>query len=157
MAQLKHVSNLARIPKEFMDDPEFSSKLKTVRVGDAIGTEQFYVNVDYVTPGAFSTKYHAHDLQEEFFMIMAGTGILRMDGREMRISPGDVIAKPAGKGLAHQFINDGEDILQIMDIGTRVTRDTIVYPDEGTVYVKGQNRIFHMEDSIKGWSSDPNE
>jgi uncharacterized cupin superfamily protein len=156
MAQRKHVANISNIPKEFMDDPEFS-KLKTVRVGDAIGTERFYVNVDYVKPGAFSTKYHAHDLQEEFFMIMAGTGILRFDGQEMRVSPGDVVAKPAGKGLAHQFINDGGDILQIMDIGTRVTGDTIVYPDEGTVYVKGQKRTFHMEDSIKGWSSDPNE
>ncbi len=154
---MKHIANIANIPKEFMDDPEFSSRLKTVRVGDAIGTEQFYVNVDYVKPGSSSAKYHAHDLQEEFFMIMAGTGILRFDGQEMRVSPGNVIAKPAGRGLAHQFINDGDDVLQIMDIGTRVPRDTIVYPDEGTVYVKGQNRTFHMEDSIKGWSSDPNE
>jgi uncharacterized cupin superfamily protein len=157
MVQMKHISNLANIPKEFMDDPEFSSSLKTVRVGDAIGTEQFYVNVDCVKPGSLSTKYHAHDLQEEFFMIMAGSGILRFDGQEMRVSPGDVISKPAGKGLAHQFINDGHDILQIMDIGTRVTGDTIVYPDEGTVYVKGQNRTFHIEDSIQGWSSDPND
>ena len=153
---MKYVSNLLRIPEEFVDDPEFLSKLKTVRVGDAIGTEQFYVHVDYVKPGAASTKYHAHDLQEEFFLVMAGTGTLRFDGQEMRVSPGDVIAKPAGKGLAHQFINDGAEILQILDIGTRVMRDAIVYPDEGTVYVKGQKRTFHLRDSIEGWSSDPN-
>ena len=157
MAQMRHISNLARIPKEFMDDPDFLTKLQTVRVGDAVGTEKFYVNVDNVRPGAFSTKYHAHEMQEEFFMVMSGSGILRFDGQETRVSSGDVVAKPAGKGLAHQFINDGEDVLQILDIGTRVTGDAIVYPDEGTVYVKGQRGTFHLEDSIKGWSSDPNE
>lgn len=157
MAQMKHIASIANIPKEFMDDPEFLTKLQTVHVGDFIGTERFYVNVDYIKPGAFSTKYHAHDLQEEFFMVMAGSGILRFDGQETRVSPGDVVSKPAGKGLAHQFINDGGVILQIMDIGTRVSGDNIVYPDEGTLYVKSQKRTFHMEDCVKDWSSDPNE
>ncbi len=153
---MKYISNLLHISEEFVDDPAFSSMLKTVCVGDAIGTEKIYVNVDYVKPGAASTKYHAQDLQEEFFLIMTGEGTLRFDGQEIRVSPGDVIAKPAGKGLAHQFINDGAEILQILDIGTRVACDTIVYPDEGTVYVKGQKRTFHLKDSIEGWSSDPN-
>ena len=153
---MKYISNISCIPKEFVDDPDFRSKLKTVCVGDAIGTEQLYVNVDFVKPGAVSTKYHTHDLQEEFFLVMTGTGTLRFDGQEIRVSPGDAIAKPAGKGLAHQFINDGTDVMQILDVGTRVAGDTIVYPDEGTVYIKGQKRTFHLDDSINGWSSDPN-
>jgi uncharacterized cupin superfamily protein len=30
------------------------------------------VNIDYVKPGAKSTKFHSHSLQEEFFLILNG-------------------------------------------------------------------------------------
>ena len=154
---MNRVSNINSIPKEFIDDPDFQSKMKTVLVGDAIGSEKIYVNIDFVKPGSISVKYHTHSKQEEFFLIMSGKGILRMDGQELSIITGDVISKPAGKNIAHQFINNGSDILQILDVGTREKGDVATYPDENIIYNRDKKLAFKMNENIKNWNSDPNE
>lgn len=153
---MNNISNIDNIPKEYMDDPDFKSKLKTVLIGDAIGCEKIYVNIDYVRPGAESTKYHSHSVQEEFFLILAGEGLLRIDEEKIFIKKGDVISKPAGKNIRHQFINNSSEILQILDIGTREKDDIITYPDENIVYIKDEKLVFNIDNSIKVWSSKPN-
>jgi uncharacterized cupin superfamily protein len=153
---MNNISNIDNIPKEYMYDPDFQSKMKTVLIGDAIGCEKIYVNIDYVKPGAESVKYHSHSKQEEFFFIISGKGILRIDGKEISIMTGDVISKPSGKDIAHQFINNGSEILQILDIGTREDDDVTTYPDENVVYVKNKGLVFNISDNVKGWTSEPN-
>ncbi|KHD36132.1 mannose-6-phosphate isomerase [Clostridium acetobutylicum] len=148
--------NIHDIDMKYICDPEFKSNLKTELIGDAVGTEKFYINIDYVKPGGESVKYHSHSSKEEFFMIIDGEGILRVNGREVKVREGDVISFPAGKSTAHQFINSGEVILKILDVGTREEDDVITYPDENVVYIKDKKLVFNINDSIKGWKSDPN-
>lgn len=57
---MDNMFNISNIPKEYMYDPDFQSKLKTILIGDAIGCEKIYVNIDYVKPGSESVKYHSH-------------------------------------------------------------------------------------------------
>jgi uncharacterized cupin superfamily protein len=154
---MKNISNIDNIPKEYMYDPDFQTKMKTVLIGDAIGCEKIYVNIDYVKPGAKSVKYHFHSKQEEFFLIMSGKGMLRIDGEELLIRTGDVISKPAGKDIAHEFINNSSEILQILDVGIRENDDIITYPDENVIYVKNKKLAFNIIDNVKGWTSEPNE
>ena len=153
---MNKISNINNIPREYMDDPDFQTKMKTVLIGDAIGCEKIYVNIDYVKPGGKSVKYHSHSKQEEFFLIMNGNGILRLNGAEIQIKTGDVISKLAGKNIAHQFINNGSDILQILDVGTREKGDIAKYPDENIVYARDEKLVFNINDNIKNWTSDPN-
>ncbi len=152
---MNNISNIDNIPKEYMYDADFQSKLKTVLIGDAIGCEKIYVNMDYVKPGAESVKYHSHSKQEEFFLIISGKGILRINGEELSIKKGDVISKPSGKDISHQFINNSLEILQILDIGTREKDDIITYPDENVVYMKDKGLVFNINDNVKGWTSEP--
>lgn len=154
---MNRVSNIDRIPREYMYDPDFQSKMKTVMAGDAIGSEKIYVNIDYVKPGGKSVKYHSHSKQEEFFLIMSGKGILRMDGEEIPVKMGDVVSKPAGKNIAHQFINNGPEILQILDIGTREKDDVAIYPDENKIYLRDKKLVFDISGNVENWSSEPNE
>lgn len=154
---MNNISNINNISKEYMFDPDFKSKLKTILIGDAIGCEKIYVNIDYVKPGAESVKYHSHSKQEEFYFIMSGRGILRINGEEILIKTGDVISAPAGKDNGHQFINNSSEILQILDIGTREKGDIITYPDENVFLIKDKGLVFNIDDSIKGWTSEPNE
>lgn len=153
---MNNVSNIDNISKEYMYDSDFQSKMKTVLIGDAIGSEKIYVNIDYVKPGAVSTKYHSHSKQEEFFLIISGKGILRIEDEEIFISKGSVISKPAGKDIAHQFINNSSEILQILDIGTREKNDIITYTDENVIYIKDK-KLVNINESIKKWTSQPNE
>jgi uncharacterized cupin superfamily protein len=153
---LTKIINWNDVPPEHTDDPDFASAMKTLLLGNAAGSEKLYVNIDFVKPGGKSCKYHAHARSEEFFMILQGNGTLRMDGEEMPVKKGDCISKPAGRGIAHQFINTGEDILQILDCGLRVPDDVITYPDDDTVYVRGTG-VFRHGDKWTDWSFDANE
>lgn len=82
-------------------------------------------------PGFKSVKYHSHSRQEEFFLILEGKAKLRINGRVVRVKTGDFLAKPAGKAIAHQFINDGGEVLRILDCGLEDPDDVATYPDEG--------------------------
>src|SRR5437879_10322802 len=103
------VLNVGALPRKFVDDPNFRTKMKTLHLGAAAGSQKLYVNIDHVKPGAKSVKYHTHSRQEEFFLILHGSGTLRMNGKKIGIEKGDFVAKPAGQGIAHQFINTGSE------------------------------------------------
>jgi uncharacterized cupin superfamily protein len=127
-------------------------------LGAAAESKKIYVNIDDVPPRAFSTKYHSHSQQEEFFLIIKGDGTLRLNEEEIPVKKGDFIAKPAGKNIAHQFYNSGEKVLTILDIGTVEREDTCYYPDED-VYLHKMNgeRMAYRKQAILGeWTSDPN-
>ncbi len=133
--------------------------LITKLLGAAGGSQKIYVNIDYVPPKAYSTKYHSHSQQEEFFMILSGTGILRLQGKERVVNKGDFFAKPAAQNIAHTFYNSGNEILIILDVGTNEKEDTCYYPDEDVYMQKSneQRRVFRGADSDLLWTSEPNQ
>ena len=52
------------------------------------------------------------------FVVLAGAGTLRLGAERHAVRTGHVIARPAGTGVAHQFIA-GEDGLTLLAWGTR--------------------------------------
>ncbi|MGB8454275.1 MAG: cupin domain-containing protein [Anaerocolumna sp.] len=132
--------------------------LITKYLGSAAGSQKLYVNIDKVPSQAFSTKYHSHSQQEEFFLILEGQGILRLNDNEYSIKKGDFIAKPAGRNIAHTFYNSSDEILEILDVGTVEKEDTCYYPDEEIFLVKsnGDANVFKKDSNITEWKSDPN-
>ena len=154
---MKKIHNLTKLPAEFIDDPKFESKLRTKYLGAVAGSKKLYINIDYVKPGGKSVKYHSHSHQEEFFAILKGSGLLRFNEEEIQVTTNDFFAKPAGKGIAHQFINNSDDILIILDCGTKDDIDEVFYPDENITYKKREKKAYKDGKLIKNWSSDPNE
>jgi len=132
--------------------------LVTKSLGESAGSEKLYVNIDYIPPKAYSTKYHSHSQQEEFFLILSGTGTLRLNDEEKLVKQGDFIAKPAAQNVAHTFYNSGNEVLTILDIGTRESEDTCYYPDENVYLQKSndQRRVFRGSSLDLLWSSEPN-
>jgi len=153
----KKIYNLTRLSSEFIDDPKFESKLRTKYLGHAAGSDKLYVNIDYIKPGGKSVKYHSHSHQEEFFAILKGNGLLRYNDDEINVSVNDFFAKLAGRDDTHQFINNSNDILIILDCGTGEDNDEIYYPDEKVTYIKSENKADKDGKLIKEWSFDPNE
>ena len=88
---------------------------------------------------------------------MRGAGRLRLNGRTVRVKAGDFFAKPAGRGIAHQFINDGRKILEILDCGTNDCGDLVHYPDEGVILDKDRRIARKRKRMLTAWSADPNE
>ncbi|MDF2683540.1 MAG: mannose-6-phosphate isomerase [Brevibacillus sp.] len=145
---------LSSIPTEFVEADDWG-KMTTLFLGAAAGSEKLYANIDKVQPGAKSVKYHTHSLQEEFFLILAGTGTLRLNGEEYPVAKGSFVAKPAGKDIAHQFINTGSDVLEILDVGLKIEGDVAYYPDEDVYYIRGK-KAFKGTDFLADWDSEPN-
>lgn len=148
--------NLARVPRRHIDDPAFRSPMQTKRLGAAAGSVRLYANIDYVKPGGKSVKYHSHSRQEEFFLILRGSGTLRLQGKRLRVRAGDFFAKPAGRGIAHQFINDGKGVLEILDCGTVERGDNASYPDEGVVLDLDRRVARRGRRVLRAWDPDPN-
>jgi len=132
--------------------------LTTQYLGAAAGSRKLYVNIDRVPVGTFSTKYHSHSQQEEFFMILGGSGTLRLNEKEYIVKKGDFISKPSAQNIAHQFYNSGSELLVILDVGTMEKEDTCYYPDEDIYLHKsnGESKVFGGQSVIEDWTSDPN-
>ena len=151
------IKNIDQLSDEFIWQD--SVGLITKSLGAAGGSQKVYVNIDYVPPRAYSTKYHSHSQQEEFFIILSGTGTLRLQDKERDVKQGDFFAKPAGQNIAHTFYNSSDDILVILDVGTNEKEDTCYYPDEDVYMQKSneQRRVFRGGDSDLLWTSEPNQ
>lgn len=68
--------------------------------------------VDYavVPPGA-SIGQHRHGANEELYLVLAGEGVMRVDGQEIRVRPGHVVVnRPGGR---HGLVNDGQEPLRL--------------------------------------------
>lgn len=154
---MNHKGNINQIPAEFtMSD---SVGLVTKELGKSAGSEKIYANLDCVPAGAYSTKYHSHTQQEEFFYVLSGKGKLRFNDTEQEVTAGDFIAKPSGKDISHTYYNSGSEPLLILDIGTVEKEDTCYYPDEDVYLYKsnGKNRAFKGTVFLEDWTSEPNQ
>ncbi|GLB24096.1 mannose-6-phosphate isomerase [Lacrimispora xylanolytica] len=150
------IKNVNQLSEQFIWQDKVG--LMTKSLGEACGSRKIYVNIDYVPPGAYSTRYHSHSQQEEFFLILSGTGTLKLNGEEKEVSTGDFIGKPAGENIAHTFYNSGNEVLEILDVGTNEQEDTCYYPEEDMYMHKsnGVRRCFSGKDISATWYPEPN-
>ncbi len=151
------IKNAKQLPEEFIWQDTVG--LITKSLGAAGGSQKIYVNIDYVPPKAYSTKYHSHSQQEEFFMILSGTGTLRLQDKKCSVRQGDFFAKPSAQNIAHTFYNSGNEVLVILDVGTNEKEDTCYYPDEDVYMQKSneQRRVFRGSNDDLSWTSEPNQ
>lgn len=130
--------------------------LVTKQLGAAGGSQRLYVNLDTLPPNSYSTKYHSHGTQEEFFLVLRGSGVLRLEGVEQAVKQGDFFAKTPG--LAHCFYNDSNEPMELLDVGTVESADVCFYPDEYVRVEKvgNQRRAYKAGTPLADWSSEPN-
>ncbi len=78
--------------------------------------EDFQTKCDFVDyaklPPNTSIGLHKHGDNEEMYFVLAGTGLMRVDGEEFRVSKGDII--PNKIGGSHGLQNDGGESLEIL-------------------------------------------
>lgn len=110
------------------------------RLGQAAGARATGLNHVALAAGEPGAPAHCHSLEEEAFVVLDGGGVLELwqrgEREEHAISAGDVIARPAGTGVAHAF-RAGEQGLTYLAYGTREPGDMCFYPDSGRVSLRG--------------------
>ena len=110
--------------------PHSEERMGPVRsMGKAAGLVRIGVNLQRLPPGTRSSWPHAEEDEEEFVYVIEGVVDAWIDGDLHRMVAGDFAAFPAGTGICHCFINNGDREALLLVGGEAAKRGSrIIYP-----------------------------
>ncbi|MDX7998460.1 cupin domain-containing protein [Xenorhabdus sp. Reich] len=119
-------------------------------------------SIDCIPAGKRAVPYHFHHSQEEMFIVINGSGTLRIADDMIPIKEGDVICIPPGDKYPHQIINTSDEMLRYISISTMESPEICEYPDSNKYLTKstinGINKFsainFRGQD-IDYWENEP--
>jgi uncharacterized cupin superfamily protein len=117
------------------------------RLGNAVGLDQFGVNLTRLTPGAQSAQRHWHEREDEFVYIVEGELVLCEDDGETVLRPGDAAGFKAGVANGHCLVNRSSRDAVYLEIGTRSPRDRAEYPDIDLLVRKDESGVHYTHKS----------
>ena len=130
---------------------------RTGGVTDGTAAKKLGAGYDVLEPGKRACPYHYHLAQEEMFVILEGSGSLRVAGQLVPIRAGDVIVIPAGPEYPHQFINTSDAPMKYLSISTQERPEICVYPDSGKVgaFHPGARLMQRPALNLDYWDGEP--
>jgi uncharacterized cupin superfamily protein len=155
------IRNFSEMTMEtFAREPLYASK--GVRLADGTAARKLGASYDVLEPGKRCCPYHLHHAQEEMFVVLEGTGTLRVAGESLPIKAGDVIFIPPGREYPHQIINTSESQLKYLSISTKETPEICEYPDSdkylAMAAVEGERRfdvLARPGPNLDYWDQEP--
>jgi uncharacterized cupin superfamily protein len=109
------------------------------RLGNAVGLDQFGVNLTTLKPGAASALRHWHAKEDELIYILEGEIVLIEDGGETPLKPGEAAGFKANSPNGHQLVNRTKRDAVYLEIGTRSKHGRAEYPDVDLVMIRDDN------------------
>jgi uncharacterized cupin superfamily protein len=108
------------------------------RLGDAVGLDQFGVNLLRLPAGAWSSQRHWHEREDEFVWVLEGEVVLVEDDGETVLRTGDCAGWKAGVPNGHVLQNRSRAGAVVLEVGTRTPGgDNADYPDIDMIYRAG--------------------
>ena len=99
------------------------------RLGNAVGLNQFGVNLTTLKPGAASSQRHWHANEDELVYVLAGEVVLCEDGGETVLRSGEAAGWKAGVCNGHCLVNRSAQDAVFLEIGSRAATERADYPD----------------------------
>lgn len=96
-------------------------------MGRAAGLLRIGLHVARVPAGCRLSWPHAEEKEEEFVYVVEGEVDAWVDGELHRMTAGDLAAFPAGTGICHTFINNGEGETTLLVGGESTKSDNRIY------------------------------
>lgn len=135
-----NVVNAREVPAERWGDETGRFGVGSREVAVALGAKQLGYCVVSLGPGKCSGPFHFHHSEEELFFVLEGRALLRQGDakgeEQVELGPGDFVAFPAGTGIAHQFVNDGDEPFVYVGVSNRVGGDVTEYPDSDKLLIR---------------------
>jgi uncharacterized cupin superfamily protein len=139
------VLNIDDAPEQrYGDDPHWGGPFQVLTPFMQAKGRDLGVNLSRLAPGHVGCPFHAHQLEDEVFYIISGTGILRYGEAVYPLRAGDCISCPAGTGVAHQIANTGTEELVYLGIGRNDPNEVCTYPDSGKVMVRALKTVGRL-------------
>ena len=109
------------------------------RLGNAVGLDQFGVNLTTLKPGAASALRHWHEKEDELVYVLQGEVVLVEDNGETVLTPGDAAGFKANVANGHQLVNRSARDVVYLEIGTRSRHERAHYPGIDLVMVRDES------------------
>ena len=109
------------------------------RLGNAVGLDQFGVNLTTLKPGAASALRHWHEQEDELVFVLEGELVLIEDAGETVLKPGDAAGFKANSRNGHHLVNRTNRDAVYLEIGARSKHERVDYPDVDLVAVRDDN------------------
>ncbi|HMO65747.1 MAG TPA: cupin domain-containing protein [Verrucomicrobiota bacterium] len=93
-------------------------------------------------PGARNFPFHSHATEWELYLIVSGSGMMRLNRRRVTLAPGDCVMCPPGD--AHQIHNTGDADLLYYVVANHAPTDACHYPDSGKWGVRAIGKYFRV-------------
>jgi uncharacterized cupin superfamily protein len=118
------------IPEQPGQYPQSDEVLSFGRpIGKVAGLLRLGLHVERVPAGHRTSYPHAEQNEEEFVYVLEGEIDAWIDGHVHRMKQGDLAAFPAGTGISHTMINQGEcDAVLLVGGEASQRRNRIYYP-----------------------------
>ena len=115
------------------------------RLGNAVGLNQFGVNLTTLKPGAASALRHWHEREDELVFILRGEVTLIEDGGETVLKAGDAAGFKANTPNGHHLVNKSSSDAVFLEVGTRSKIERAEYPDVDLIMQRdeGGARFIH--------------
>lgn len=141
-------------------DPLYDTLCARLATGTA--ARKLGASFDVLAPGKRGCPYHLHHAQEEMFIVIEGSGTLRVAGEMLPLKEGDVVFIPPGPEYPHQVINTSSAPLKYLSISTKEVPEICEYPDSGKFLAEGSLEsparfgvIARKGDDLDYWDGEP--
>lgn len=133
--------------------PEKNTALAKMEMESPEGRETFYSPVlgetrsfirSYtINRGETYARYHSHTSREELYLVLGGSGTIRIAGHAVKVYEGDLISKPTGPDISTQFLADSGESMTVLDIEIwpdreKRSKDLVSYPDHSEIDLFGE-------------------
>ena len=146
--------------KRMLREPLYDAEGSRLARGTA--AKKLGASFDILAPGKCGCPYHLHHAQEEMFVVLEGSGTLRVAGERLPIKAGDTIFIPPGPEYPHQIINTSDAPLKYLSISTMEAPEICEYPDSGKYLAEGSlgsdkpfEVIARLAQSLDYWDGEP--
>ena len=135
---------------------------QSARLGPGTAARKMGASIDIVAPGKRACPYHFHYAQEEMFIILEGSGTLRVAGEMLPLKAGDIAFIPPGPEYPHQIINTSDAPLKYLSLSTREMPEICEYPDSDKYLAfspSGEGKYFdglqRKSNNLDYWDGEP--
>ena len=103
--------------------------VQSARLARGTAAKRLGASIDIVPPGKRACPYHFHYVEEEMFIVLEGSGTLRVAGEMLAIREGDIMFIPPGPEYPHQILNTSDKVLKYLSFSINAETEICEYPD----------------------------
>jgi mannose-6-phosphate isomerase-like protein (cupin superfamily) len=104
--------------------------VRTPMIDPSIGAKGFDLHLNVVKAGDPGGPYHYHSSSENAYIVVAGEGLVRIDGKDYPVGAGDAVFIPPG--VPHSMTNVGPTELRLFEIYSPPEPDFIRLDEDGS-------------------------